>query len=94
MIVKHPCCKILTIAFSILLMSAIGTLSTFASTYEVDYSVISSGGGEASSTSYEMESIVTTTGVDAQPQSSSTYAVDSPMAEAEPPAAVEDWMLH
>ena len=66
----------------------------WATSYELDYAVISSGGGDASSSSYNMDSIVSTTGVGAEAQSSSSYSVDSPLVDIEPPAAVEDWMLH
>ena len=63
-------------------------------TYELDYSIVSNGGGESTSGNYAMESVVKVVGVEASTQSSISYSLENPMAEAEPPAAVEDWMLH
>ena len=78
----------------IIILVVIVPVSLTGQTYELDYSIVSSGGGSAASGSYAVESIVTIIGTEAETQSSASYSLESPLAEAEPPAAVDDWMFY
>lgn len=83
----------------LILMSAMMILavpaSMTASVYELEFSIITDGGGASASDNYSAEIIITTSGVEeGAPQSSATYSVESLLVEPEPPLKVDSWIFY
>lgn len=68
-------------------------LGQAAGEYDLEFSVVSNGGDESSSISYDVVDSVKLSGVEEAPQSSAAYEVESLLVVPEAPTSVNLWYL-
>lgn len=86
--------KKLLICFCLALFLQSLGITSWGQTYDLDYDVLSEGGGSAGSSNYELIAVINANGIEAETQSSTSYSVESVVSKQDSKSIVSDWMLY